>query len=160
MKQKENNTDYKAPDLSRYETDVEGVSMNKLETGLWWIKNKELVKKIAMLILIIVSVISWLFTFYGFGYYFFKGMNEDEQMVQQLVSTTTLSPQDLADRAVKPPILSAVNILPDNSKSDLYISLHNPNLNYRGTLSYCSMAGQTEIGCGNNFILPDDQNTL
>ena len=157
MLEKQNKNSYKAPDLSRYETDVSGVSMKKLETGLWWIKNWGTIKKTLMILLIIVSVLSWAYTLYGFGYYFFKGINDDEKMIQQLATSAVVTPQYIEDHAAKDLSLSSVGILEDGQKYDFYISLRNINLDYWGSLSYCFVDGTTEVSCGNDFILPNDR---
>jgi len=142
-------------DLKRYETDVEGVSLNNLETGLWWSKHKEKIKKILTVLLIIVSIASWGYTLFGFGYYFLKGRQADEQLKQEALKTTVTNVQDL--NTVKELSLSTVGVLNNGSTYDFYVLVNNSNSKQWSTFSYCFMVGDQKINCGEDFILPGDK---
>ncbi len=144
-------------DLKRYETDVSGVSMKNLETGLWWVRNRGKLKKGLIAILLVVCLLTVGYSLFGFGYYFLKGMWDDNKMVTELVNTTTVSPDFLEQRAAKDPSLSSVSILDNDSAYDAYITMQNPNQKHWGIFSYCFKYGETNIECGEDFILPEQK---
>ena len=76
----------KPVNLDRYQ-DLEGVTIKKLETGLWYIEHKEILRKILIAVLILIGSVSWIYTLSTFGLYVFKGMNDDAAMVSELVAT-------------------------------------------------------------------------
>lgn len=153
-----NNTDSRASlRQDRYENEIEGVSMKTLETGLWWAKNRRNVFRIFIVFLIIISVISWGYTIFGFGSYLLIGMNNDEQMVKNLVQDKIISHDYLAQSAAKNLIYGTTGIIENDGKYDLYAQISNPNQKHWGAFSYCFTASAGEKSCGKSFILPGEQ---
>jgi hypothetical protein len=142
--------------LSRYETDVEGVSLNKLEAGLWWTKNRKNLKSFLVFVLLAVSLVGWGYTFYGFGNYLFFGMNQDEQTIKALVRSETVGKDYLDQNAAKKLSYSSVGVVANEGKYDLYALVKNINSDHWGEFSYCFIAGSGEKTCGNDFILPGE----
>jgi hypothetical protein len=143
--------------LNRYETDVEGVSLKTLEAGLWWTKNRKILRIILIIFLIAVSAVSWGYTLYGWGNYLFFGMSSDEKMVRELVQSTTTNQALLLQRAPKNLISSATGYVADDGKYDLYVQVTNPNAKWAATFSYCFKNSGTADICGNDFILPGEK---
>lgn len=137
--------------------DVSGVSMKNLETGLWWVRNRGNLKKSLIVILIIICVGTVGYSLFNFGYYLIKGMWDDKKMVTDMVNTTTVSPDFLAQRAAQNLSLSPVGMIEGDGVYDIYISIRNPNPKHWGTFSYCFMSGEKELQCGNDFILPGEK---
>jgi hypothetical protein len=146
--------------LSRYETDVSGVSMKNLEAGLWWVKNRGKLKKGVIAVLLAICVISVGYALFGFGHYFLKGMWDDRKLVSDLVNTTTVSPDFLEQRAAKDLSLSAISVLENGSTYDLYLSVQNPNPRHWGSFSYCFKTGEIELECGTDFLLPNEKKII
>lgn len=140
-----------------YDTDVEGVSMKTLEAGLWWTKNKNSLRTTLIIFLCLVSICSWGYTLYGFGYYLLVGMNADEQMAKSVVQTTVVDQNYLQQSLPKKLELSPVGYIADNGKYDLYVQITNPNSAWWTTFSYCFKRLDGEQSCGNAFILPGDK---
>jgi hypothetical protein len=146
--------------LNRYETDVAGVSMKTLETGLWWAKNRRGIKTALIIFLILVSVISWGYTIFNFSYYFLFGANADDQMLKQVIQVNTVDQNYLNQGLAKNLKLSPIGYLADNGKYDLYIQISNPNIRWWANFSYCFSRPDGEKACGNDFILPGEEKYL
>jgi hypothetical protein len=150
------NNNGKKINLKRYETDVGGVSLNTLEAGLWWTRNRPKFKAALIFFLIAISAVSWVYTLYGWGSYLLVGMNQDTQLARELVQTTALNPKYLTDKAAKSLILSPAGIINNNDSFDMYITVKNPNVSFYGVFSYCFRNAEKSY-CGDDFILPGEQ---
>ncbi len=146
----------KKVDIRKY-NDLAGVTMEKLGFGLWWVAHRTKFRNTLIFVLFMTAVFSWAFTFYGYGYYFVKGVEEDKIMVRELVLSKTVDQDFLVARKPVNVMLSAVNILENNNKYDLFIEISNPNEKHVGKFNYCFMSGNKEIECGQDFILPGEQ---
>jgi hypothetical protein len=160
MDDKNNLNNEKTSDLKRYETDVAGVSLKKLETGLWWIKNRGRLKKILIAFLAIAAIGGWGYALYGVGHYLFKGMGEDEKMVNILVNTEAGGWSLLSARAAQEISVLSVGVLKNSSGDDLYAVIRNPNKKHWGEFSYCFSRGEEKISCGQDFVLPNEKKYL
>ncbi|MDD4901856.1 MAG: hypothetical protein PHE24_01845 [Patescibacteria group bacterium] len=143
--------------LNRYETDVTGVSMKTLEAGLWWTKNRGILKNILIIFLLSVSILSWGYTLYGYGYYLLVGMNADEQMVKNLAQSTMVGQAYLDQLKAKNLILSPVGYLALDGKYDLYLQATNPNARWWAAFDYCFTRSAGEKICGKDFLLPGEK---
>lgn len=153
-KNKNNNKKF---NLKKYETDVAGVSLNKLETGLWIIKNKEFFKKIIIILLIAVIGFGWVYSIYNFGEYLLFGMKQDEELLKELVNNSVGGSVFFENRILKSPTILSVGGIGNSSGSDFYALISNSNDKYTGELSYCFVRGAEELYCGEDFILPSDK---
>ncbi|MDD5527730.1 MAG: hypothetical protein PHO56_02015 [Patescibacteria group bacterium] len=143
--------------LSRYDTDVEGLSMKKLEAGLWWAKNKKNLKIILIVFLLLIAIPSWAYTLYGFGSYLLTGMNADSQMINLFTQSKTVDQSYLDHIAAKNLILSPAGFIANDGKYDLYFQVTNPNARWWGTFNYCFAGLNGEKSCGSDFILPGEK---
>ena len=148
------NSSRSSASLDRFETEVEGVSMKTLEAGLWWTKNRQNLKVAFIILLVLVGLISWGYTLYGFGYYLLVGMNADNQMITDLVQSKTVGQDYLNQGLAKNLSLSTVSYLVNGDKYDLYLQISNPNLRWWATFDYCFTRSDGEKSCGSDFILP------
>lgn len=140
--------------------DVSGVSMKNLETGLWWVKNRGNLKKCLIIFLLLICISTVGYSIFNFGYYFIKGMWDDKKMVADMVKTTTVTPDFLAQRSAQDMSLSSVGIIEGVGVYDIYVSVRNPNPKHWSAFSYCFMAGEKELECGDDFILPNDKKNI
>lgn len=148
----------KQPTLKGSDLDVSGVSLKNLEAGLWWVKNRGKLKKLVIAVLLVFCIGTMGYSLFGFGYYFFKGMYDDQKLATDLVNTTTVSPDFLAERAAQDLGISIVGILDNDSSYDLYVNISNRNPKHWGTFSYCFTAGDDEnLKCGEGFVLPNEK---
>jgi len=150
----------KPVNLDRYQ-DLEGVTIKKLEAGLWYVEHKELLRKLLIVMLALVGAVSWLYTLSTFGFYVFKGMVDDAAMVSELVATQgfnhayikQISGQQLETLPVK--VLESGNVK-GAPRYDLIVEIKNPNLRHAGVLNYSFVSATGIIANGEINILPGD----
>jgi hypothetical protein len=51
-------------------------------------------------------------------------------------------------------------MLDNNGSYDLYINVRNPNAKHWGTFSYCFTAGEENLKCNEDFILPNEKKNV
>lgn len=150
----------KPVNLDRYQ-DLEGMTMKKLEAGLWYIEHKELLRNLLIAILVFIGSVSWIYTLSVFGLYVFKGMNDDVAMVRALVATQgfnhayikQISGQQLEVLPVK--VLESGNVK-GAPRYDLIVEIRNPNLRHAGVLNYSFVSATGILASGETNILPGD----
>lgn len=133
----------------------DGISMKKLNFGLWWVKNKKKLKNSLIAFLIIVSLISWGYTIFNWTYYLLVLEEKDDKMVKNMARRTTVPYVYLKSRSARSLSVSSVYAIKSGDKYDLYTIVQNPNKDHWGQISYCFIKGSEEIDCGQEFILPD-----
>lgn len=148
-----NNNSNEKIDIKKYQ-DQEGVTMDKLNFGLWWTKNKSNFRNTLIAILILLAVISWSYTIFSWGFYYLLLEKKDDDMIRVLAQTTTVSNDFLIARSAQRLSISPVYMLEAGDKYDFYAIIKNPNDRYYGLISYCFLEGSTEIECGESFVLP------
>ncbi|MFH1822760.1 MAG: hypothetical protein ABH830_03590 [Patescibacteria group bacterium] len=143
--------------LNEYK-DPGGLSIKKLDFGLWVLEHKKLFKQGIYAFIILVAVVSWTYTIYGFAYYLAVGMRDDESLIKELVQTNTINHTYLASQAAKNLNYSRINILPaTNEKFDLALEIENPNEKHWAQFSYCLYSQEEEVVCGENSIFPSER---
>jgi len=142
--------------IGRYK-DPEGLTVSKLDWGLWWVKNRTKIIKAGVIFLIIVSVITWSIFIFTFGYYVFFGMKEDEKVLQGITSgpsvnheaVVAMSAQDLRSQNVK-----TFKVL--DGRYDLSALVTNPNNRFYAEFDYYFIGNGQETEKKHGFILPGD----
>lgn len=135
--------------------DIEGVTEKKLNIGLWYVEHRSKLRLALVIFLILTAGASWAYTVYGFGYYIYRGMKEDELLVQRMVSqgavgheyVARIAPRDL--EYSPPKILKAAE-----RKYDFLAEVQNANEDYWAEFDYYFLSGGKEIGRSRGFILP------
>lgn len=141
--------------------DLEGLSVNKLNFGLWYVEHIKQLRMIIIIILIIIASISWTYTIYGFAYYIARGMNEDEIMAKQLVETKGIDHNYLSQSAAKDLIIYPVQVLlSTNKKYDLLVQIKNTNLKSWGNFDYSFLINNQKTKQQSGFIFPGETKYL
>lgn len=153
QKEKKQKTDSNKKDLSNYRDPITNTSLKKLKMGLWWVEHIPLFKKTMWTLLVVLMVGVWIYAITGFGWYIFKGMQEDEKMINEM-ATQTVSPQQKNTHELTS---AGVNILSHGDKYDLYTKVQNPQDHYTATFDYCFTQANEEVGCGEGFIFPNQK---
>jgi len=149
----------KKADIKKY-VDREGLTMKKLETGLWFVKNIKYFNYLFYGALILISVITWPWFIYSFGHYVVKGMKDDNKLVVDLIATEVSYEAILSQKALPLQFGSLKSIKASNNSYDFYIKTTNPNQKHLAKFSYYIQIGNEKIGYGENFILPRDSKYL
>ncbi len=159
-----NRVEDKPVNIDRYQ-DLDGVSMKKLEAGLWYLEHRELFFKILIGALIAIAVATWTNTLWNFGYYLFKGMNEDEALIRQLLATRSFDHDYIATLVAHPPIIGPVSVFEVNTgkglpRYDLYATITNPNPRQVGSFDYSFKSAAGELADARSFLLPGETKVL
>jgi hypothetical protein len=150
----------KPVDVGRYK-DLGGVTIKKLEQGLWYVEHREFLRKIFVWFLIAVSAGFWSYSIYGFAYYFARGMKEDEIMIKQMIETSGVSHKYILETSAVDLVLKQAKIFKlDVKKSDFFAEVINPNENYSAEFDYYFTAGANETARIRGFILPGENKYL
>lgn len=132
----------------------------RLKFGLWYISQKERLKKILIGFLIFFSVITWGWSFWSFGYYLLKGKSLDQLMITELVNSgfpnhnyiLQISPSELE--------FGEVRVLSNENTYDFVIPVTNKNQKYWADFSYSFILDGNETAEQRSFILPNESKYL
>jgi len=142
------------------QTDLSQIAGREKELlfGLWYIEHLPSFKKILIGVLIAVSVITWGNFLVSFLYYLAFGMNQDNKMLADMVSSGSIGHQYFIDNPVIdlemiPPIILANR----DKTSDLVGEIVNGNRKYWAEFDWNFVAGSEIIASGKGFVLPDEK---
>lgn len=138
-------------------TDLEGVSTKKLTRGLWYLENKENLRKLLIMFLILVGGVSWSYTLYGFAYYLFVGMKQDDKNLADTLATPGISHQLILQRQaaqLQTGVVMVFNSL--GNKFDFLDQLVNPNSSQWATFNYYFQTENGSTTMQQGFILPEE----
>lgn len=152
-----NNTDQRIKEFQ----DTDGLSINKLNFGLWYVEHIKYLRLTGVIILIIISIVSWLYTFYGFAHYYIRGVNEDKVIMKQLLETKIIDHSYLAQSVNKDLIIYPAQVLQaSNKKYDLLVQVKNTNSKLYGEFNYYFLVNGQKTKQQSGFILPDESKYL
>jgi len=142
-------------DLKKYR-DPEGLSVEKLNIGLWFIRNRHIFYKVFITLLILISVFTWANFLFTFGSYVFFGMKADNRMLQEL-TTQAVHPEIIAAQAGAPIQMGTLQVLKNsNGNYDFVIQAQNPNTDHVGIVSYYVAAGDDILAESHEKIFPEE----
>lgn len=150
----------KEAELKKYE-DPDGISVEKMNFGLWLSTNRSVIIKGVILFLIIVAVFSLLYSGYNYIHYFLYGRDADKALTQSLTENQ-INTQAYRD-ANSPQELQVGNLstFAVQGKYDFLIPLENLNAKHFSNFSYCLQNNSGEnIVCGDSFIMPSSEKSL
>jgi hypothetical protein len=151
-----NKTNDLAQKVSKFR-DLEGVTTANLNLGLWWVENREKIKKIIILILLVISVITWALFIVTFGYYILFGSRQDDLMIQQLSQGPSIN-HDLV-MAMAAQDLSFVNVQSfkvADGRYDFMVQTTNPNRSFYAQFDYYFFVDGKATELRHGFILPSE----
>lgn len=147
-------------DIGRYK-DLGGVTVKKLERGLWYVEHRELIRKVFIWFLVAVSAGSWSYTIYGFAYYIAIGMKEDDIMINEMLKTSGANHDYVLKNSAADLAIKQVKVFKsDGKKSDFFAETINPNENFSVEFDYYFIAGAKETARMRGFILPGEAKYL
>ncbi len=133
-------------DLKNY-NDSSGVSLKRMNFGLWVAENRRKITKIIILALILISAFFFIYSSYNYIVYFISGDPNSQ------VSSPILSPRKVtSDLEISP-----MQVFSSDSHSDLAAQISNPNDKFMANFSYCFKLKDKDVACGTSFILPSEK---
>ncbi len=145
----------------KYYRDLEGVTLQKLNIGLWYIEHKKQLLYLLYGILITISVVTWPFFFYYFGEYFIQGRKNDEKMIKEMVNTNGVDHNFVLQIGAQDLKYYNVKVLKqEKGKYDFVVKIKNPNKKYYAYFQYDFSINNKTIGPFNGFIYPQEEKYL
>lgn len=136
-------------DLNKYR-DPSGLSLAKINFGLWLSEKRKTISRIFIIILILVSIFFFSYSIYNYILYFTQQENTPEPVVNITAPRNQVS--DL--------VISDTQALKINGYYDFVTSLSNPNERFRASFEYCFLESGEEIACEQGFVLPGEKKYL
>jgi len=160
-KEDNKNNNKEAENALRSYRQVDGPEPWQLRWGLWWIENRALLKRIFLVVLIIVSTLSWAYVIYGFGYYAYKGIEEDEAIGRGLIEMPKISSSFTKSKAAQELSLGSINILSSIKNTyDLAVEIQNSNKDWYADFDYFFTINNNNTEVQHEFILPGEKKYL
>jgi hypothetical protein len=140
-------------DASRYEDVTGEFTSAQFERSLWFSKHKVLFYKLTIAVLVVMSILLWGFSLFGWGDYLLNGIVADIKLRNDLVSFPDYTGIQ-AHYATKPIEVAGVNIFSGSSKSyDLVADVANPNRNFIVYFDYYFTDGTNKTPMQKSFLL-------
>lgn len=150
----------KPVNLERYH-DEDGLSVTKMEIGLFWIKNRVMFRNVFFFILAFIGIVTWSVFFYTFGNYLIFGIRSDNKMAANIVETKPISHEETLKQMPKNLIIEQGEIMPGNSnRYDLAASVTNPNERHWASVEYFFQLDSGKSISQTSFILPGETKLL
>lgn len=136
-------------DLNKYQ-DLEGLSLSKMNAGLWFVANRKYFILGFILVMIGISAGLYGYSTFNFIVYYFKERNAANQ-------TNTSIGSDLQRKTVQDLKQFPSQAFETGDKYDFLTKIINPNANFYANFKLCFMDGSRELACQDAFILPDEE---
>ncbi len=147
-------------DLRKYH-DLDGMSVAKLDLGLWYVENKTKIVQLVYFFIFLLAIFSWSYFFYQAGIYVYKGIATNNSIIQSFFSYNLPSysyyTQNKAQDLQLYPVKSILGI---GNKRDIVAQIKNPNQHYYAHFNYYFLNNNKKIGKNKGFILPNETKNL
>ena len=137
--------------------DLGGLSEKHLNFGLWLLENKKKFKHALVIFLIVFSASTLSYSAWHYTNYMLYGRHQHKEMMDQY-NVSLIDSQALRE------VMSPHNLLFSfteayfvNGKYDFITKINNPNPRHYAKFNYCFEAFNTELACGESFILPNEE---
>jgi len=135
-------------ELEKYRDDS-GVSVRKMDIGLWLAENRHRIWKIAVGFLIALSAFFFVYSVYGYVIYFLSGNPTEQTASESLAKSPRQVTEDLQ--------LFPVQVFKSDNHYDLAVKTVNPNAKFLATIEYCFRQDGQDTACGADFLLPGEE---
>lgn len=140
--------------------DPQGLTVKKMNFGLWFLENRPMFKKIFILFLVAFSGVTWSYSLFTFTYYFTTGMQADNKMYAESVSGG-MNLQYLRNMRPQGIELGRAEALSGGeNKADIFITVKNPNSRHAASFDYSFLTGGEEVGFNHGYLLPEETKYL
>ncbi len=148
-------------DINRYK-DPEGMTTQKMAIGLWYVEHRRIFVKTFIAVLLAISTVSWIYTFYHVIDYVAFGIKQDREMVAELVRPILIGHDYLVQNGHRALEFDPVQVLAGNKEGvyDFLAQVRNPNEKYYAKFDYYFLAGGKTYGQASGFILPGESKYL
>ena len=137
--------------LKNYQ-DLDGLTVKKMNFGLWLSENRRRILRFFTIILVVLSAFFFIYSSYYYIIYFITG-ESDIGLLDNPINYPRTSSEELN--------IAPVQVLKAGDLIDLAVQLKNVNSNFSASFTYCFIQGDNqEFACGGGFILPSQTKYL
>ncbi len=140
-------------DLSNYE-DSEGLSLGKLNFGLWLSKKRSQITQFFIIFLIALSAFFFFYSSYNYFIYFFN--SSDNLDNGTLAGSQVVSPKNVVSDLT----FSNPYVFKNGENYDFAISVKNSNDKFAAFFDYCFVISENDSRCSRAFSLPNEEKYL
>jgi hypothetical protein len=142
-------------DINSYK-DTEGLTVSKMNFGLWLVEHRKQLLLVPLIFLIAVSAITWAYTIFGLSYYVIWGMKADDKLGAELANQVLTINRNIIPLQIEPVEI----IANEDNKYDFLIKIKNNNKKYWAYLQYYFKTGDLNTNEENNYIMPNEEKYL
>ena len=146
-------------DLNKFE-DRGGMTINKINFGLWLVANRKRFILMFIGFLIAVSAIFYGYTLYNYIDYLFFGGQKERLAIEELTKTPSVSEAQRIQSQAKPIENSTAQMFASNGRYDFLTKITNPNNQFFINFDYCFTDAGKDIACAKTFLLPTESRYL
>lgn len=137
--------------------DLSGVTLGKMNVGLWYVENKQNLKKLVIILLVIISTFFWGYVVYNLVYYYTVGIRNDEKMIQAFVANKVINNDYTKENSAKELIPQSTRILSNGqNKYDFVVRVYNPNSDFSAEFNYDFFVDAEKVDSARGFIFPQE----
>jgi hypothetical protein len=152
--------DFSQADLRKYQ-DPAGMSVAKLDLGLWYVENRDNVIVFLYFLAFLFGLLSWIFFFYQYGSYVIKDLKVTRVYASEIAKRTLPDYSFYQEREAQALQLYPVqSIMGSANKRDLVSQVNNPNQAHWARFKYHFQNGADKIGWEDGFVLPGESKQL
>jgi len=140
-------------DLSKY-NDPGGLSLGKLNFGLWLSEKRPKIIKLFVFFLIALSAFFFIYSSYSYVVYFLDTPSTEEQAV--INNNSVVSPKNI----VSDLIFSSPQVFESGDAYDFSALVKNPNDKFVAYFDYCFVINESDNRCSQGFVLPGEEKYL
>lgn len=146
--------------LERYK-DLDGLTMKKLDFGLWFVAHIKLIKKSMFWLLMVAGTVSWVYFIYSFGFYVVKGMKEDDLLLSSMVAIRPIDHKLILSVSAQQIQAGEVQVFNSSgNKYDFLVKVNNPSQRHWADLVYYFIIDGQPTEKISNFIYPNEEKYL
>jgi len=132
----------------------------QLKLSYWYVTNKLLLRKIFLAFLVILSVVLWLYVFYGLVS-FMMDYQRIQQQTNELLFSSASTANGVESTKPVPLAIGEIQVLAGEGDSyDLFSEIGNSNAGWLATFDYIFKSGTSTKAIRRGFVMPGEQKIL
>lgn len=147
-------------DINQYK-DLEGITMKKLNFGMWYVRNRQTLARILFYLLLTIATVFWVYFIASFSLYIFKGTKINKDIIQNLISSNLAGHQFTSSLAAQDLVISPVETIKvEGNKYNFIVKIENRNKDFWARFNFYFLVNGQKYGEAKSFILPDQSKYL
>ncbi len=141
--------------------DSEGMTISKLDAGLWYVEHREKIKTVSYFSLFLFGFFSLLYFLFEYGSYAISGIPIQASYAREVMQRSLPTYEFYHAGEARDLQLYPIQILAGaGEKKDVYTRISNPNLGHWARFRYYFLWGGEKLGWEEGFVLPGETKDL